>query len=201
MTAIPANEASDRSWLTPDYPELRDAPPWVMQDMVEAQRELPAGIVGLSEAAALAEAVRLAIAGGAPVVVTGCGTSEHGALAVAELLDEALAAAGLAARGRVEVCQSFEASLAPRAGGLCIAVSHGGTSTATNDALRAAQAAGARTALITADAAQEATGLAQDVLVTPLADRSWCHTVGYVSPILAGGAIAAALRGQRLDAA
>ena len=34
---------------------------------------------------------------------------------------------------------------------------------------------------------------ADHVLTTPLTDRSWCHTVGYVSPILAGAAIAAAL--------
>ncbi len=31
------------------------------------------------------------------------------------------------------------------------------------------------------------------MLVTPLVDRSWCHTVGYVSPLLAGAAIAAGL--------
>ena len=192
--------ADDRSWLTADYPELRDGPPWVMHDMVLAERDLPAGIVGLPGVEALASAVRAAVEAGEPVVVTGCGTSEHGAQAVTLLLDEALTAAGLAAPGRVESRQAFEAALAPRRGGVCIAISHGGTSTATNEALRAAADAGARTALITAEPAQEAGGLATDVLVTPLADRSWCHTVGYVSPILAGGAIGAALRGERLDA-
>ena len=28
----------DRSWLTSEYPELRDGPPWVMEDMILAQR-------------------------------------------------------------------------------------------------------------------------------------------------------------------
>ncbi len=46
--------ADDRSWLTADYPELRDGPPWVMHDMVLAERELPAGIVGLPGVEALA---------------------------------------------------------------------------------------------------------------------------------------------------
>src|SRR4051812_12078468 len=190
----------DRSWHTADYPELRDGPPWVMHDMVLAEHDLAAGIVNLGGVHALADLVRDAVRAGEPVVVSGCGTSEHGAVAVALLLDEALAAAGLAAPGRVEPRQAFEAALAPRAGGLCIAISHGGTSAATNDSLRAAKAAGARTALITAEPAQEASGLADEVLVTPLSDRSFCHTVGYTSPILAGAAIGAVLRGETLDA-
>src|SRR5215468_9337322 len=95
MTAAGQSRATDdRSWLTADYPELRDGPPWVMQEMVEAERELPAGVAAAPGADALADAVRGAVAAGEPVVLVGCGTSEHGALAVAELLDEALAAAG-----------------------------------------------------------------------------------------------------------
>jgi glutamine---fructose-6-phosphate transaminase (isomerizing) len=39
------------------------------------------------------------------------------------------------------------------------------------------------------------------VFATPIMDRSWCHTVGYVSPILAGWAIAAAIAGQAEDPA
>src|SRR3954470_23323989 len=142
----------DRSWLTADYPELRDGPPWVMNDMVLAERDLPAGVVDLPGVEAVADAVRAAVAAGEPVVVTGCGTSEHGAQAVTLLLDEALTAAGLAAPGRVESRQAFEAALAPRRGGVCIAISHGGTSTATNDALRAAAEAGSRHGLSTAEA-------------------------------------------------
>src|SRR5689334_19708051 len=101
----------DRSWHTADYPELRDGPPWVMHDMVLAEHDLAAGIVGLSGLDTLAEMVRAAVQAGGPVVVSGCGTSEHGAVAVALLLDEALTAAGLAAPGRVEPRQAFEAAL------------------------------------------------------------------------------------------
>jgi glucosamine--fructose-6-phosphate aminotransferase (isomerizing) len=38
-------------------------------------------------------------------------------------------------------------------------------------------------------------------LATPLRDRSWCHTVGYVSPLLALHAVACHLRGAPPDAA
>src|SRR2546430_1822499 len=34
---------------------------------------------------------------------------------------------------------------------------------------------------------------ADRVLVTPVRDRSWCHTVGYLSPVLAGAAVAGGL--------
>ena len=37
--------SDDRSWYTADYPELRDASPWVMQDMIEGQPGLPAAIL------------------------------------------------------------------------------------------------------------------------------------------------------------
>jgi fructoselysine-6-P-deglycase FrlB-like protein len=39
------------------------------------------------------------------------------------------------------------------------------------------------------------------VLATPEVDRSWCHTVGYVSPLAAGYALAAAASGGSADAA
>jgi len=40
----------DRSWLTDDYPELRDGPPWVMEDMILEERDLPVGILPHMEA-------------------------------------------------------------------------------------------------------------------------------------------------------
>ena len=56
--------------------------------------------------------------------------------------------------------------------------------------MAAASAAGARTALITARPGGSASGPAELVLVTPVHDDSWCHTVGYTSPILVGAALA-----------
>ena len=82
----------DRGWLTDDFPELRDAPPWVMEEMILAQPQLAAPILGADrpEVTRLRDAAVEAAAAGEPVVVTGCGTSEHAAMVVAELLTRLL---------------------------------------------------------------------------------------------------------------
>jgi fructoselysine-6-P-deglycase FrlB-like protein len=149
-----------------DTPELRDGPPWAMEEMILAEPGLVGPILALPEALEAAEMIRET----ETVTVVGCGTSEHAALAGAALLG---------ARAR----DAFEASLDPQREGVLIAVSHEGGTAAT---LAALEATGARTILITAnpDARADLT------LVTPLVDRSWCHTVGYVSPLLALTAIA-----------
>jgi hypothetical protein len=36
----------DRDWLTDDFPELRDGPPWVMEEMILRQMDLAAPILG-----------------------------------------------------------------------------------------------------------------------------------------------------------
>ena len=178
--------SDDRSWLTADYPELRDGPPWVMEEMILAERDLPAGILGGAgkETAGVSAAIREAVSLGAPIVVTGCGTSEHGAMAVAELIAEAQPDAWVEAR------EALDAAVRPRRGGLCIGISHDGGTRATRLALEAARKAGAVTAVITAHPAASVPGAADHVVVTPLADRSWCHTVAYMSAIVAGAGIA-----------
>lgn len=179
--------SDDRSWLTDEYPELRDAPPWVMEEMILAERDLPAEILGGGiETAEVGAAIREAVSLGAPIVVTGCGTSEHGAMAVAELIGDALPDAWVEAR------EALDAAVRPYPGGLCIGISHEGGTRATRLALEAARKAGAVTAVITAHPAASVPGVADHVVVTPLADRSWCHTVAYVSAIVAGAGIAGA---------
>ena len=190
-----ADGAARPDWLTPDYPEWREHPPWVMSDMVLAERVLPAAILGHPAAERVAAEVSAALRAGAGVVVTGCGTSEHAARAVAELISEAL---GERSAGRVAAAQAFEAALAPRSG-LCIGVSHEGSTAATVAALAAARQAGARTCLITAAASSLAGEAADVVFPTPLRDASWCHTVGYLSPLLAGAAVAGVLAGRVPD--
>lgn len=186
--------AGDRpEWATAAYPEIRSGPPWVMSDMVAAQRELPGPILAHPAAALIAAAVAEAAAAGEPVVVTGCGTSEHAALAAGTLIADALGE-----RGTVLVRQSFNLACDPSPH-LCIAVSHGGTSSATVAALEAVARAGGRTCLITAASASNAHVVADLVFPTPLDDASWCHTVAYTSPMLAGAAIAASLAGTTLD--
>ena len=135
----------------------------------------------------LAGAVREAHGAGLPVTIVGCGTSEHGAMAVAALVDAALGGGWPAA---AVARQSLEAAERPQRGGICIGLSHDGGTRATTLALEAAAAAGARTALITARPGGSASAPAELVLETPLHDDSWCHTVGYTSPILVGAALA-----------
>jgi len=153
-----------------DMPELRAGPPWAMEEMILAEPGLVAPILASSEALEAAEWIRET----ETVVVTGCGTSEHAAMAGAALLG---------ARAR----DAFEASLDPQAEGVLIAVSHEAGTAATLAAIRTTDA---RTILITANPDAE-TG-ADLTIPTPLVDTSWCHTVGYVSPLLALTAIAGA---------
>jgi fructoselysine-6-P-deglycase FrlB-like protein len=132
-----------------------------------------------------------------PVAVVGCGTSETAGMAVAELLKEH-APDGPALSPAVQSRQALEAALDPWPG-LCLAVSHDGGTHATIRALEAARERQASAAAITARSESQVTKQADTVFVTPELDRSWCHTVGYVSPILAGAAIAEALNSRGLD--
>ena len=179
----------DRDWLTDDFPELRDAPPWVMEEMIFAQARLAAPLLGAErpDAARLRDAVLAAAAAGEPVVVTGCGTSEHAAMVVAELLTDSFRRKGLAARA--EARQALDAALDPRSGGVLLAISHDGGTRATRLALEAGRENRARTALITACTDPSCASDADDVFVTPVHDDSWCHTLAYVSAILAGARI------------
>jgi glucosamine--fructose-6-phosphate aminotransferase (isomerizing) len=191
--------AEDRSWHGPGFPELRARPPWVMEDMILSQTGLAGPILQAPAAGseAIAAAVLRAAEAGAPVVVTGCGTSEHGAMAVAELLADALRRRG--APSRTEARQALDAALEPRSGGVCIGVSHEGTTRATFLALEAARDAGAATASIGARADSPIALAAEHALTTPLTDGSWCHTVAYTSTILAGAAVARAIAGGPAD--
>jgi glutamine---fructose-6-phosphate transaminase (isomerizing) len=180
----------DRDWLTDEFPELRDAPPWVMQEMIFAQPRLAAPILGADrpEATRLRDAVFDAAAAGEPVVVTGCGTSEHAAMVVAGLLTDSFRRQGLIT-ARAEARQALDAALDPRAGGFCLAISHDGGTRATTLALQAAHEGGAGTGLITACTDPSCASAADLAFVTPVHDDSWCHTLAYTSAILAGARI------------
>jgi glutamine---fructose-6-phosphate transaminase (isomerizing) len=155
-----------------DTPELRAGPPWAMEEMILAEPGLVEPILASSAIADAAAAIRAA---GEPLVLAGCGTSEHAALAGAALLG---------ARAR----DSFEASVDPQRGGALIAVTHEAGTAATLAALAAADAT---KIAITARPDKLGAGDGLDVVVaTPLRDISWCHTVGYLSPLLALTALA-----------
>ncbi len=184
-------------WAETDMPPLRDGPPYHMTEMIEAEPALSVRI--LERVARDGSARRLAAEvlehaqAGRPILVVGCGTSEHGAQAVAELLGEVLGLAG-SRTGPGEpaepvALQAFEASQLPSFAAhraLVIAVSHEGATRATMYALVAAGARGARTAVITASRRSPAAIAADIVIETGELDQSWCHTVGYLSPIVAG---------------
>jgi fructoselysine-6-P-deglycase FrlB-like protein len=80
-----------------------------------------------------------------------------------------------------------------------MAVTHDGGTAATNAALGRARDAGRTTAVITVSGRSPAAALADMVVDTGELDQGWCHTVGYLSPILAGAAIGAHLSGRPLD--
>jgi glucosamine--fructose-6-phosphate aminotransferase (isomerizing) len=212
-------------WDFLPQPSRRDGPPWWMTEMIAAEPALSgrilrrlgvvrrsSGVPGVpprleapdrdTPAGRLAAAIRGALEKGEPVVVTGCGTSEHGAQAFAAIVADATARAGIRGAGQpgsVTAAQAFEASLAPQRGGVIIGISHEGGTGATLAALDAAAAGGARTAAVTVHPASPI-GRFGVVLATGEIDLGWCHTVGYLSPILAAVAVGAALSGAPGDA-
>lgn len=191
-------------------PLRRDGPPFHMTEMIDAEPALAVRILDrlavAGSARQLAGAIRETARAGRPIVAVGCGTSEHAAQAVVDILREAMREAGLPASpgvggGPIPI-QAFEATLVPGFGGggaLVIGISHEGATAATNRALEAARASGATTALITASAGSPGGRLAGAVLETVELDQSWCHTVGYLSPIVAAVAVAADLTATAPD--
>ena len=77
-------------WDFMPTPADRPGPPWAMAEMIAAEPGLASRVaervVADGSAEALAALIRGAAAAGAPVVATGCGTSEHASLAGVEIL-------------------------------------------------------------------------------------------------------------------
>jgi glutamine---fructose-6-phosphate transaminase (isomerizing) len=172
----------------------------VTDEMVAAQPALVRTLLesppdGLAE---LAAAIRAAVDAGEPVSVIGCGTSEHGAMAIAALVEEAVGTGGWPPA--VDARQSLDAAERPQRGGVCLGISHDGGTRATTLALEAAAAGGAVTALVTNRPGGTASAPARHVLVTPVHDDSWCHTVAYTSSILVGALLARELGLDGIDA-
>ena len=197
-------------WAETDMPSHRDGPPWHMTEMIEAEPALAERLLTRladpsSAAGALAEQIRATAFRRASIVVTGCGTSEHGAQAFAEILRDAMRTAGLPWRlgegGAPVAAQAYEASLEDElgAGGLVIGISHEGGTWATNLALERARSSGAAIGLVTVSERSPAGQRADVVVATGELDQSWCHTIGYLAPILAATAVGAHLSGRPID--
>ncbi|MGZ6298982.1 MAG: SIS domain-containing protein, partial [Candidatus Limnocylindria bacterium] len=183
-------------WAGSEMPPRRDAAPYAMTEMIAAEPALAERLVHRLNAdpvlGQLAVVLSGAAAQGRPIVTTGCGTSEHAAMVAAALLTDAL-------DQPVWPMQALEAARRPPRNGVLLAVSHEGGTWATNEAITAAHAAGSITALITVSSRSPGASLADHVLQTEEQDQSWCHTVGYLSPVIAVAALAGELRGEPLD--
>ena len=188
-------------WASSEMPRFRSRPPYLMTEMIAAEPALAQRLVRrLREqdtVGSLADAIQKATDKGRPVVITGCGTSQHAAMAVAELLTEALAPT---AGREVRAVEALAAVRRPLDAGVLVGVSHEGGTTATNAALEATRVAGGTTALITVGAGSPGASLAHHVVTTEEQDQSWCHTVGYLSPVVAGIVLGSRIAGTRLDA-
>ena len=190
-------------WASTGMPSLRPGPPYHMTEMIEAEpglaRRLLLSLAAPSgPAAVLAAAIREAAVAGRPILVTGCGTSEHAALAGVEILRDALRTAGLPT-STLAGEQALELSLDPVGSGLVVGVSHEGGTPATNAALAACRSAGARTAIVTVSDRSPGAALADVVVTTQELDQNWCHVIGYLAPILAFAAVGAHVSGLPLD--
>jgi len=189
-------------WAPSTIPPFRSRAPYVMSEMIAAEPAVAERLVRRlakdSAFDAVASEIRAAIDAGRPVVTTGCGTSEHAAMAIATLVSNAM---DLPAGREVRSAQALEAVQRPLGEALLLAVSHEGGTHATNEAIRAARAAGSTTALITVGPGSPGAALANHVIMTEEQDQSWCHTIGYLAPLVVGAALAAKLRKSKLDAA
>lgn len=184
-------------WAGSTMPPLRDGAPYAMTEMIAAE---PALAERLARRLATDPAVEMlvawvrdAMAARAPVTILGCGTSEHAAEGIAAMWREV---ADIDARH----AQALETLAGPQRDGLVVAISHEGGTRATNDALQAAREAGARTALISVSDRSPGAAIAELTVQTGEQDTSWCHTVGYLSPLVAGAAVAGHLAGAQLEA-
>jgi fructoselysine-6-P-deglycase FrlB-like protein len=207
MTAEPFDPTAQlpgppEPWAYAQTPSWRDGPPYHLTDMIAAEPAVARRIVGRlsgdASVARLADVVRATAAAGSPVIVTGCGTSETAGMGIAEILRAALRTSGTP-DATVVTEQAFELAQDPPGHGLVIGVSHEGGTSATNAALRASRSAGAQTAVVTVSGRSPAGQVADIVIETGELDQSWCHSIGYVSPMVAGALVGAQLAHSALD--
>ena len=156
-----------------DYePEQRPGPPWIMEEMIAAEATLPREIAAAPGTAALGDVLGDALREGDPILFTGCGTSEHAARACAAITATA-SPGGTSARATPSRCSSTR-----RTTGSSWRLHQGGTTSTL-----ATTTSAPRAVLITAQPGGEGEGVL--AVATPRHDMSWCHTLAYISPMLA----------------
>ena len=187
-------------WAPSTIPARRASAPYLMTEMIAAEPALAARVAKVAAhdpaTGALVDWIQDAATRGDPITTTGCGTSEHAAMAAAELLANAIGPQrGHLVRSR----QALDVARDPQAGGVLVGFTHEGGTWATNEALDRSRRAGARTALVTVSDRSPGAARAELVLQTREQDQSWCHTVGYLAPVVVAAVLAAAIAGESFD--
>jgi len=188
-------------WAPSTMPPRRASPPYLMTEMIAAEPALAARVAERAAhdpaTASVVDWIQGAATSGEPITTTGCGTSEHAAMAAAELLTDAIGPQrGHLVRSR----QALDVARDPQGSGVLLGFSHEGGTWATNEALARSRRVGARTALVTVSDRSPGAASVECVLQTGEQDQSWCHTVGYLSPVVVATVLAAAIAGESLDA-
>jgi glutamine---fructose-6-phosphate transaminase (isomerizing) len=188
-------------WAPSTRPPGRASAPYLMTEMIAAEPALAARLAERaahdSATAGLVDWIRDAAARSEPITTTGCGTSEHAAMAAAELLADVI---GPQRKHLLLSRQALDVARDPQGSGVLLGFSHEGGTWATNEALARSRRAGARTALVTVSDRSPGAASVELVLQTGEQDQSWCHTVGYLSPVVVAAVLAAAIVGGSLDA-
>jgi glutamine---fructose-6-phosphate transaminase (isomerizing) len=171
-------------------PDIRHKHPYHMYDEIALQPQAVARSFDLFEQYG-GRVVDL-VASARRVVVTGCGTSFHGALSGAWLL-RALGPEDAS----IQAIQAYELvtyNRDLRPDDLLIALSHSGTSYMTLRALDKARLAGAETVLLTGFPDSPGAQHASHVVPTGYSEeRSWAHTVSYTAALAIFAALASTL--------
>lgn len=179
-------------------PDVRHAHPYYMYDEMLAQptylRQLLARRTEIESGAAM-------LADRRRILLTGCGTSFHAALAGA-----AIAQQFFGAQTRVQAVPAFELINHPWEPGpddAVVAFTHAGDTTMTLEALKRARAAGSATMTITGFPESRATRDVDHVVWTGYAiEQSWAHTISYTLSAMAAYLLFGALAvSQHVDGA
>lgn len=175
------------------FPNPRSRHPFHMHDMIRGQpgfvQETLDRLRDLDGRAFLGSPRR--------IVVTGCGTSFHGALLGAQMLQEAVDT-----RAVVHAIHAYDllhGTDVPR-DTVVLGVSHSGTTSTTNQALGLARRSGAATRALCGLAGTKMEEVAEEVLVTgSVHDHSWANTMSYTTQLAAFARLAETLASEPRD--
>ena len=171
------------------FPNPRSRPPFHMHDMILGQRAFVAETLDRARREDLADFL------GKPrqLLVTGCGTSFHAAMFGASVLQEAFGSASV-----VRAVHAYDLAYGEPTppGSVVLGVSHSGSTSTTNRALRRARRTGRRTIGICGlpDSAMEKE-TSHTWIVGSTHDHSWANTMSYTTQLTAFAFLAAQVGG------